>query len=201
MAFPQGTTVQTSEYATFNDALKSHTFPNVFADGKKQRTELKRHITQESLSKSLPPPPPRQSVLPVSSTCKPKRPPRSSPSKTLLAPCESKSLASSCLPKQSSPSPPASRSQIRKDRKRPAKPEQALFHFVGPDHSANPQENTILWCLVFLVIFIVFLSIAARFPVKAVRVVFVSFSGVGLVALAMAVIADFITHGELLLRG
>ena len=84
---------------------------------------------------------------------------------------------------------------------RPDKPDQAPFHFLGPDHSATPQENIILWCLVFLVIFMIFLSIAARFPVKAVRVVFVSFSGVGIVALAMAVVADFITHGELLLRG
>lgn len=34
MAFPQGTNVQMPEYVTFNGALKSHTFPNVFADGK-----------------------------------------------------------------------------------------------------------------------------------------------------------------------
>ena len=97
MAFSQGINAQTPEYATFNGALKSHAFSNVFTDGQKQRPELKRHITQESLSKSLAPPPPCQSVLPVSSACKPKRPPRSSPSKILLAPCESKSLASSCL--------------------------------------------------------------------------------------------------------
>ena len=178
---------------------KSHTFPRrhaVHSDGNTSRPGFQRHITPQSLERALPSPPPYQPIVFAPS---PKRPPRPSVSKTLLGQCQPRTITSPYPLKQSTWSSYQARLSAQKDQRTAHESAHPGFHFVGPDHTGTPHERTILGCLILLITYIAFLGIAARFPKKAVRILLISFSGVGLAALAIAIIVEFKTHGQSLL--
>lgn len=72
----------------------------------------------------------------------------------------------------------------------------SLRDFVGPDHRTAPHNDTVVWNLIFLVIFFASLCLAARFPAKEVRIAFVSISGLVFIALSASVSIDLANLGR-----
>lgn len=72
----------------------------------------------------------------------------------------------------------------------------SLRDFVGPDHKTAPHNDTVVWNLIFLVIFFTSLCLAARFPAKEVWIAFVSISGLVTIVLSASVIIDFANLGR-----
>lgn len=71
-----------------------------------------------------------------------------------------------------------------------------LRKFVGPKRKTVPQNDTVVWSLVLLVMFFTSLCLAARFPSNVVRIAFVSISGFVFIGLSASVIIDFANHGK-----
>ena len=68
--------------------------------------------------------------------------------------------------------------------------------FVGPNRSTLPHNDTVVWNLISLVMFFVFLCLAARYPTQEVRIAFGSFSGLIFVLLLGSTSLDFAKHGK-----
>ena len=68
--------------------------------------------------------------------------------------------------------------------------------FVGPSRSTLPHNDTVVWNLTSLVMFFVFLCLAARYPTQEVRIAFGSFSGLIFVLLLGSTSLDFAKHGK-----
>lgn len=68
--------------------------------------------------------------------------------------------------------------------------------YVGPERKTAPHNDTVVWNLIFLVMFFTSLCLAARFPSNEVRVAFVSISGVIFIALSASVSIDLANHGN-----
>ena len=69
-------------------------------------------------------------------------------------------------------------------------------NFVGPDRGTTPQNSTVVWNLLLLVIHFTSLCLAARFPTNEVRIVFISISGLVFIVLSASVIIDLTNHGR-----
>lgn len=75
---------------------------------------------------------------------------------------------------------------------------RALFRsYVGPDRQTTPRYHTLLLGVIVLVVFFTSLCLAARYPTKSVRIVFVSISGLLFTALSVSVGTDLATKGKL----
>lgn len=69
-------------------------------------------------------------------------------------------------------------------------------NFVGPDAKTAPHNDTVVWNLVFLVMFFTSLCLAARFPTKELRIAFISISGFVFIALLVSVSVDIANRGK-----
>lgn len=69
-------------------------------------------------------------------------------------------------------------------------------NFVGPDHETTPHNETVIWNLMFLVIFFASLCLAARYPTQGVRIAFVSISGLVFILLSGSVSLDLVNQGR-----
>ena len=104
--------------------------------------------------------------------------------------------------------PPQSNTFLRPFQSKPQRPKPDVTprrwpHFVGPlgklprtIDSTRPHEYTIICTLAFLVVHLMCLMLAARFPTQTVRVAFVSISGFVLIAMACIVVVDLVKHSK-----
>ena len=67
---------------------------------------------------------------------------------------------------------------------------ESWVQYVGPDHTAAPHRYTVMWHLAFLIIFITFLGVAAKYPGDILRTVFTFISGLGFIGLVWIFYAD-----------
>ena len=70
------------------------------------------------------------------------------------------------------------------------------IHIVGPHRSTRPFESTLVFHLVFLLLFTALLSLAAKFPVHAARTAFISISVFGFVLLLGTIGLDAMLQSE-----
>lgn len=68
--------------------------------------------------------------------------------------------------------------------------------YIGPERKTAPHNDTVVWNLIFLVMFFTSLCLAARFPSNEVCIAFVSISGVVFIALSASVSIDLANHGR-----
>lgn len=66
-----------------------------------------------------------------------------------------------------------------------------LLEIVGPEHSGKPSSHTVVWTLIAFMIFLVFGSLAVKFPTHEVRIALVSVNSIIICALSISVLRDF----------
>ena len=80
---------------------------------------------------------------------------------------------------------------------------QSLYHkllkTVGPEHDGKPSGHTVVWTLFAFMFFLVFASLAVKFPTCKLKIAFVSVNTVIVSALSILVWLDF--RGSKMIRG
>lgn len=66
-----------------------------------------------------------------------------------------------------------------------------LLEIVGPEHSGKPSSHTVVWTLFAFMIFLVFGSLAVKFPTHKVKNALVSINSIIVCALSVSVWRDF----------
>ena len=66
-----------------------------------------------------------------------------------------------------------------------------LLEAVGPQTPGKPSNHTVVWTLFAFVVFLIFASLAVRFPIHVVRVAFTSMSSMIICGLFILVWRDF----------
>lgn len=71
-----------------------------------------------------------------------------------------------------------------------------VLQAVGPKAGGKPDSHTVVWALFAFLFFLLFASLAVRFPIYSVKVAFVTISSLLICALSVVVWRDFATASD-----
>lgn len=71
-----------------------------------------------------------------------------------------------------------------------------VLQAVGPKVGGKPDSHTVVWALFAFLFFLLFASLAVRFPIYGIKVAFITISSLLICALSVVVWRDFATASD-----